>query len=123
MDARHPPHWVDLKPELQAHFAEVSDTQHALYLLRKTAQGKDSTQVFGEHVVELAEDAWPVADRADPLIQAQLVDIFVDGLKDKTIAKKVLREGAVTLEAAVIIATREQNWLSRFDLRGLGTPA
>ena len=120
IEGHNPTHWAELKPELQAHFAEVTDSQHALYVLRKASQGKDSAQVFGERVVELAEDAWPGQDLTAPLIQAQLVDIFVDGLTEKTIAKKVLRAATATLVEATQAATREQDWSRRFELRGLG---
>jgi hypothetical protein len=115
-----PTHWVDLKPELQAHFAEVTDPQHALYVLRTTTQGKESAHVFGERVIELAEDAWPGQDIDAPLIQAQLVDIFIDGLKEKLIARKVLRAATGTLLGAIQAATREQDWTRRYELRGLG---
>jgi hypothetical protein len=106
IEGHNPTQWAALKPELQAHFAEVTDPQHALYVLRKTTQGKDSAQVFGERVVELAEDAWPGQDLTAPLIQAQLVDIFVDGLVEKTIAKKVMRAATATLVEATQASLR-----------------
>jgi hypothetical protein len=120
LEAHQPAYWPELKLELQTHFAEVSDPQHALYVLRKITQGKENAQVFGERVVELAEDAWPGQNLNAPLIQAQVVDVFIDGLGDKLIAKKVLRAATGTLLEAIRAATREQDWSRRFELRGLG---
>ena len=52
--------WDNLKRELTTRFAEITDAQHAMYVLRRTKQkAAETVQLFAERLLELAEDAWP----------------------------------------------------------------
>ena len=76
--AAHPDHdWNTIKTELTSRFAEVTDHQYALSLLRKVKQRQgESIQVYAERLLALAEDAFNDVAAADE----QLVGFFVDGL-------------------------------------------
>ena len=110
--------WTDVLNELKARFDDIVDRQHGLQVLRTTKQKKDETiQVFAERLLYVAEQAWPGEDLNQVLIQRQILDIFVDGIMENQIARKVLRENPNTLSAAVKIAVDEQNLTRKFQLR------
>lgn len=113
--------WEELKAELQAHFGAVIDAQHALHLLRRTRQKHgESVQVFAEKLISLSEDAFPGVEFGAAPIQSQLIDIFVDGLEDAAIARKVIRDNPQDFNTAVKSAAAEQNLNLKFALRHRG---
>lgn len=116
--------WDVVLSELQARFGDIVDGQHGLQVLRTTKQKSGETvQVFAERMLIVAEQAWPTDSITEPLIQRQILDVFIDGLQDSQIARKVLREGPETVAAAVKIAVEEQNLARKFSLRNRGFPA
>ena len=113
------PSWNDLKESLKNRFAEITDPQHALAVMRKTRQNSnESVQLFAERLLQIAEDAYSNDRLKDPLIQQQLVDIFCDGLTFDYLRMKILRENPKDLESAIQIAMREQNLRQRLAIRG-----
>ena len=112
------PNWKDLKKLLQKRFAEISDSQQAMAVLRKMKQNaNESVQIFAERMLRVAEDAFPEDDTFSPISELQLIDIFCDGLAHDYLRMKVLREFPQTLEQAVQITMKEQNLRKRFYLR------
>lgn len=108
--------WVQIKAELTARFAEVTDPQHALMLLRKVRQRPgENVQVYAERLLNLADDAF--AGQAGDAVNRQLVGFFIDGLFYDYMKMKVMRENPATLQAAITVATAEHNLRKRFDLR------
>ncbi|MCG8104675.1 MAG: hypothetical protein N0C91_20110 [Candidatus Thiodiazotropha endolucinida] len=106
--------WADIKKELTSRFAEVTDTQYALSLLRKVKQrAGESIQVYAERLLALAEDAFDDLGAANQ----QLVGFFVDGLWQDYMKMKVMRNNPDTLQDAISVANEEQNLRRRFDLR------
>ena len=65
----------------------------------------------------MAEEAFNSIDLSPLLIQQQLKDVFLDGIRDDNIARKIIRQKPVTLEAALQIAVQEQLTSRTFDLR------
>ena len=116
--------WDDILKELKARFGEIVDSQHGLQVLRTTRQkATETVQIYAERLLCVAEQAWPGEPLAQPLIQQQLIDIFIDGLLDSTIARKVLREAPDALGRAVHIAVSEQNLAKKFTLRNRALPS
>lgn len=112
------PSWNDLKQFLKNRFAEITDSQHALAIMREMRQNSnESLQIFAERILQVAEDAYTSENLEHEIIQKQLVDIFTDGLSFDFLRMKVLRENPKTLENAVQVAMREQNLRKRFALR------
>jgi hypothetical protein len=115
------PTWGELKKLLQKRFAEITDNQQALAMLRKMKQGENEpVQVYSERLWRIAEDAYPKnmgSPETKALVEKQLVDIFGDGLYHSYMRMKLLREDPRTYEAAVECAMREQNLRQRFNLR------
>lgn len=108
--------WAQMKAELSSRFSEITDAQHAFLLLRKVHQKAGETvQVYAERLMALAEDAFD--NQAGQPVQRQLIDTFVDGLAEDQLKLKVLRDNPANLEAAVTVATNEQNLRRRFNLR------
>ena len=113
--------WGEIYAELKARFGDIVDSQHGLQVLRTCKQKPDQTiQVYAEYMLGLAELAWPNDPLTTPLIQRQILDVFVDGLTDNQIARKVLRDNPVTVADAVRIAVEEQNLAKKFNLRNRG---
>ena len=116
--------WDDILKELKARFGEIVDSQHGLQVLRTTRQkGVETVQIYAERLLGVAEQAWPGEPLSQPLIQQQLIDVFIDGLLDSAIARKVLREAPDTLGRAVHIAVNEQNLTKKFTLRNCAPPS
>ena len=108
--------WDQMKTELTNRFSEVTDAQHAFLLMRKVHQKHDETvQVYAERLLALAEDAFD--NQQGQPVQRQLIDTFVDGLAEDSLKLKVLRGNPNTLDAAITLATNEQNLCRRFNLR------
>ena len=58
LEANQQHSWGQVKAELTARFAEVTDSQHALMLLRKVRQRpEENVQVYAERIMALGEDA------------------------------------------------------------------
>lgn len=106
--------WADIKKELTSRFAEVTDNQYALSLLRKVRQKQgESIQVYAERLMTLSEDAFD-----DPAAaQQQLIGFFIDGLGQDYMKMKIMRANPDSLQAAIKIGNEEQNLRRRFDLR------
>ena len=90
------PKWQDLKKLLQRRFAEITDQQQAMAMLRKIRQRpNESVQMLAERLLRIAEDAYPPIPATDVttknLIQKQLVDTFCDGLRFDYLRMKITR--------------------------------
>lgn len=108
--------WVQLKTELAKRFSDITDSQYALSLLRSIKQKPgENIQLFAERLVSLAEEAFE--GQGNDAIERQLIDTFVDGLTNNDALKmKILRDNPNTLQAAISIATKEQNLRARVNL-------
>jgi len=104
---------------LKRRFAEITDSQQAMAMLRKTKQREtESVQIYSERLLQVAEDAYPQTDEANSeVIQQQLVNAFGYGLCFDYLKMKVLREDPKTSEDAVQVTMKEQNLRKRFQLR------
>lgn len=111
--------WPQLRAELTSRFAECTDPQLALQLLRKVKQQPgEGVQMFAERLLTLAEDAFndPNAQAQD-VIEQQLVGFFIDGLCYDNLKMRIMRENPNRFQAAVLAAMQEQNLRKRFNLR------
>ena len=61
----------------------------------------------------MANGDWPERQ----IVDQQLIGIFCDGLRDEPLKMKVVRDNPATFQAAVALATNEQNFRRRFSLR------
>ena len=85
------------------------------YLEKLRQKPAETVQVYAERMLNLGEDAFEGQDRN--AAQGQLIGYFIDGLKEDSLKLKIMRENPDTFQAAVAIATREQNLRKRFQLR------
>ena len=114
--------WVNLSTELMSRFGAIVDSNHALDLLRNLKQGKlETISLFAERIFRLSLDAYSREEMADPasyaMAQRQLVNCFVDGINDRSIKLKLMRQMPPDLNAALSIARTELNLIKRFELR------
>lgn len=109
--------WATLKSQLKIRFGEIQDEQHALAQLQKLRQkSSESAAVFGERVYALAKEAFP--EGLDQLpVQRQLISILVDGLHNRAVKMKLLRENPKELAKAMTLATEEETIRKRFEMR------
>ena len=111
---QHQP-WAHLKQQLAVRFSDVMDAQMALSLLRNCKQKPgESIHVFAERLLSLAEEAYN--NQGGEAIERQLIDIFVDGLTNDQLKLKILRDHPDTLQAAIGVATNEQNLRARVNM-------
>ena len=118
----HEQKWSDLSAELLAHFGLVVDANHALDLLRRIKQiPQENVSMYAERVHKLSREAYTTDEMNQrpsyDMAQRQLVNYFTDGLMDRAIKLKIMRQGPATLDDALRIARAETNLMRRFELR------
>ena len=110
--------WPQLLDLMRARFSDLADQQFAKQKLKKIRQSDGETvQTFAERVQELSEDVYTHAELQNPLVQRELRDVFIDGIKTDAIARRLIKERPQTLDAAINIASTEQTANRTFDLR------
>ena len=112
-----------IKKVMTDQYSDLADSQLALRQLRKTKQRLDeNVQNYAERLIVLCDDAYPGDDIDTEHIQNQLVETFIDGVKDSAIARKLIRQRPTSLDEALQIATQEQQTARAFELRREETP-
>ena len=87
----------------------------ALSLLRNCKQkAVESIHVFAERLLSLVEEAYD--NQGGGAVERQLIDIFVDGMTNDQLKMKILRDRPDNLQAAIGIATNEQNMRARVNM-------
>ena len=87
--------------------------------MRKIRQKPNETiQIFGERILELAEDAFSGRNTNDPIVQRQLIDFLIDGLLCGSIGTKILRDDPKTFKDAIDSAKKEQGFHIKMTSRG-----
>ena len=111
--------WTVLEKELKARYSPCVDSLQALAILRKAKQRPDqSVQDFVEYLRDVGYDAFPTSTRLEEsIVEHQLIDVFITGLKDRNIARKLLREGKETLDENLKIAVTEQDLGRKYQVR------
>lgn len=113
--------WGDLKEALKERYADLADSQYAQQALKRMSQKKgEGVQTFADRIIDTAEQAYDIRDLDSPVIQAQLRDIYIDGLTEDNIARKIITRQPNTLQQAVEIATAAQQTDRTFRLRRRG---
>ena len=109
--------WEQLKNELKVRFNLTLDPMSALLRIRNMKQNKwHSFQMYGEELLSLVPQAFPDADRNDPLIQRELVSAFAGGIASSKIRDKLVRAMPQTLADAITLANQEQRVLDRLSM-------
>ncbi|MCG7878548.1 MAG: zinc finger domain-containing protein [Candidatus Thiodiazotropha taylori] len=115
MQANQNQPWAHLKQQLAVRFSDVMDAQMALSLLRNCKQKPgENIHMFAERLLSLAEEAYN--NQGGDAVERQLIDIFVDGLTNDQLKLKILRDHPDTLQAAIGVATNEQNLRARVNM-------
>ena len=110
--------WVTLKKKLSNRYNDMADLQYARQKLRRMVQTRgESVQNYYERIMTVAASAFGLAERKDRHVQQQLIEYFVDGLRDDNMVRKLIRQKPETLERALEMATNEQQTNKSFDLR------
>jgi len=107
---QHPnANWPQIRDAIVARFSDLADQNYALRRLRQTRQGiGESVQSYGERILSLAEDAYPGQPMNQPAIQRELIDVFIEGLREDATVKKLLRNRPADVYAAIEAAMEEQ---------------
>ena len=101
--------WDDIRQAVVGRFSDLADQHYALNQLKKMKQETgESVQAFGERLLSLAEDAYPRQAMNQPALQRELIDVFIEGLRDDRTAKKLLRHRPVDIFQAIDSAMEEQ---------------
>lgn len=101
--------WNQIKDAIVQRFSDLADQNYALKKLRQTKQGTgESVQAYGERILALSEDAYPGQAMNQPAIQREMIDVFIEGLKDDSTVRKLLRNRPADVYAAIEAAMEEQ---------------
>ena len=110
--------WDRLKGQLRERYSDLADVLYARQRLKRLSQKKgESVQNFFQRILSLAEESYPGQDIRQPVLQEQLMEIFVDGLAESSMARRLLRVRPDTLNHALRLATQEQSANRTFQLR------
>ena len=109
--------WAETRQALIEQYSEEGETQVASQKLRRLQQKSSETvQNFGERILALASEAYG-ANLQQPLVQAMLVDILIDGIKDDRTARRLIGANPNNLDLAMNIAVQEQTASRNFRMR------
>ena len=76
---------------------------------------------FGERLYILAKEAFGDVDTreeaAKAIVQHEMINSFIDGLKHDSVKFRIMRSEPVTFEAALTLALNEQSLRRRFEVR------
>ncbi len=109
--------WPQIRATLAAKYLEESDMQMAqrnLHALKQ--QQNELVEDFCDKIEQYAEDAYPGHNLNDPIVQVTMVQVFIDGVRDDAMMKKLLRDRPATLDAARRIAVQEQRATRAFNI-------
>ena len=110
--------WTEIVNALRARFSDQADQQLAAQKLKRVKQKSgESVQSFAERIIDLAEEAFATVILTPPLIQQQLKDIFLEGVRNDAVARKIIRLRPVMLDAALQVAIEEELTAKTFQLR------
>ena len=110
--------WDQLHSHLRSRYSDLADTMFARQKLKRTRQKNgESVQNFYQRIISLAEESYPGHNLTNNVLQEQLIEIFVDGLLDNSMAKRLLRARPGNMTAALHLATQEQQATRTYELR------
>ena len=118
----HPEYdWIQNVQALKIRFSEDSDTYLSLHNLRTLEQKRgESIQSFADRIWTAAEDAYIGENMENPMIQNNLTDVLVNGVKSDSVARRLIKERPESFKAAVDSATTEQLATRSFEIRRRG---
>ena len=110
--------WDELKVKLDARYNDMADLAFARQKLRRMTQSRsESVQNYFERLIVHARHAYGETQLQNKFVQQQLVEIFLDGLLDDHMVRRLIRSKPSTLDKALELATAEQQAKKTFDLR------
>ena len=110
--------WEELKVKLDARYNDMADLAFARQKLRRMTQSRsESVQNYFERLMVHARHAYGETQLQNKFVQQQLVEIFLDGLLDDHMVRRLIRSKPSTLDKALELATAEQQAKKTFDLR------
>ena len=115
--------WKELKYRLTQRYSDTADREYSRQLLKRKVQRKDeSVTTYFENLLTIAREAYGDQDLNNRWIQSMLVEIFIDGVCDNRVARKLIRRKPDTLHEALDIALQEQQTDRSYNLRRGETP-
>jgi hypothetical protein len=104
--------WEEFIKDVKTRYGRKADIYGAGRRLEESKQTtQESTRIFSDRLLMLAKEAYTEEEMASGIIQRQLVNIFIDGLREDRIKSKIIRESPLTLDQAVQIAEKEEGML------------
>lgn len=114
------PTWDTLKKELENRFGERVDKMTKFDRLKKYGQRHDQgIQVFAEIILGKASEIFSAEELKFWTIEKELISIFVKGLKNKGIGRRVLSRNPQTLTQAALLANEASETTQRLKVHGL----
>ena len=114
--------WAELREKLETEYAGEPSALEAMGSLAELKQKEGETLVeLGERIKRLSLLAFPQENiRLTAVLQAHLVDCYIDALQDDEIKKEILKAEPEDVARAVHLARRNQNFMERVRKRRQG---
>ena len=113
--------WEGMRTQFYERYSDLIDHQLAIQSLRRIKQNTgEGLQAYAERITQLGNEGYKPADLAHNIIQVQLKDHFIDGLRDKEMARHLLRKSVKTLDEALKLGLQDQLNAQSCALRHLG---
>ena len=108
--------WDRLKVTLGEYYEIDSNPQgHFVELANIKQSSSEALQDYMQRVVRLANRAYAGIDTTAPVVRSQVMNFFIEGLRDRDIKMAVLKSESINLEAAYTAALMELRWKIRVD--------
>ena len=115
--------WKELKYRLTQRYSDTADREYSRQLLKRKVQRKEeSVTAYFESLLTIAREAYGEQDLNNRWIQSMLVEIFIDGVCDNRVARKLIQRKPNTLHEALDIALQEQQTDPQLQFTSGGVP-
>ena len=113
----HPNHgWRHIRQALVAQYSDEGDAHLTSQKLRRLQQKSGETiQNFGGRILSLASEAYD--NTGQPLVQSILMDVLIGGVRDDSVAKRLIKAQPHNFQGTLDIAINEQATARQFKLR------
>ena len=109
--------WAELKELLETEYGTVVDRQQAFINLTGVRQQKEEGVAgYTERFLAMTGKAYGEEWRSEitPLVEGQLVSIFMEGLRSRELKLRMYRKGTTTINEAIAVAKSEDLSKKRF---------
>ena len=109
--------WIELKQLLKVRYANFCSSIVARNSLHSIKQApKESVQSLAERIIASSELAFSQEERGEPLVVKELINVFINALREDVIARRLIQKPPASLDAALEMAIETERNNYTFDV-------